>query len=435
MSPVPGRSFRAVAFLVVAVVAPLSAAAQATSGPGFAPGARTIVDLNFAGTPVGQFPQGLQQLPRAKLEVVNKDGVHMLRASSPSEFVLPLPEALPKNFTLEIELIPKACCNPVDLAVEGVISGSRSAVSAQLEWDPDHFMIVGGNPEPFQMDMPAAIGAALPSTLTTVALSFEDETIRMYTNGQRVYTLSGRKFVRGRVLRVFLGGTDDDQYAVYLARVRVADATSAPVAVTTVLPATTTGTITPIVPNQQATVPASSGAVTAGPVSTLNPTGAASLVLFAPPAQRTISLNDFTAVGVRMEPRTLKFAEYTGLGGFSALSGRTIKIPAFESAGGRIAPTSRMITLAGFSSAGTSPVTSGPDQRAIALTGFEGVGVFNASVPRTVSLTAFAAAGLWSEVASRTITVPAFVAGGSSPIAPRTIKLVGWTAAGSAKTP
>ena len=224
MLPVPARRFRIVAFLGVAVVAPLSAAAQVTSGTGFAPGARTIVDLNFAGTPVGQFPQGLRQLPGAKLEVVNKDGVHMLRASSPSEFVLPLPEALPKNFTLEIELIPKACCNPVDLAVEGVISGSRSAVSAQLEWDPDHFMIVGGNPEMFQMDMPAAIGAALPSTLTTVALSFEDETVRMYTNGQRVYTLSGRKFVRGRVLRISLGGTDDDQQAVYLARVRVADA-------------------------------------------------------------------------------------------------------------------------------------------------------------------------------------------------------------------
>ncbi len=224
MLPVPARRFRIVAFLGLAVVAPLSAAAQATSGTGFAPGARTIVDLNFAGTPVGQFPQGLRPLPGAKLEVVTKDGVQMLRASSPSEFVLPLPEALPKNFTLEIELIPKACCNPVDLAVEGVISGSRSAVSAQLEWDVDHFMIVGGNPEPFQMDMPAAIGASLPSTLTTVALSFEDETVKMYTNGQRVYTLNGRKFVRGRVLRIYLGGTDNDQQAVYLARVRVADA-------------------------------------------------------------------------------------------------------------------------------------------------------------------------------------------------------------------
>jgi hypothetical protein len=57
-----------------------------------------------------------------------------------------------------------------------------------------------------------------------VALSFDDEDIRMYTNGKRVYSLSNRKFVRGRVLRVFLGGTDDDRNAVYLSRVHVADA-------------------------------------------------------------------------------------------------------------------------------------------------------------------------------------------------------------------
>ena len=212
-----------IALLVVAG-APM-ASAQGAAGGGFAPGARTIVALDFAGTPVGEFPKGLRLL-QGNLEVVDKEGMHMLRASSPSEFVVQLPEALPTNFTLEFDLIPKACCNPIDLMVEGVISGSRSSVSAQLEWHPGHFAVVGGNSQMFQMDMPAAVAATLPSTLTRVAISFEDETIKMYTNGRRLYTLGERKFVRGRVLRISLGGTDDDKYAVYLASVRVADASA-----------------------------------------------------------------------------------------------------------------------------------------------------------------------------------------------------------------
>src|SRR5687767_12895451 len=214
-------AFLATALFVVEGVQ--MASAQGAAGGGFAPGARTILSLDFGGTPVGDFPKGLRLL-QGNLEVVVKDGMHMLRASSPSEFVVQLPEALPTNFSLEFDLIPKACCNPIDLMVEGVISGSRSSVSAQLEWHPVHFAVVGGNSQSFQMDMPAAVAATLPSTLTRVAISFEDETIKMYTNGRRLYTLSERKFVRGRVLRISLGGTDDDRYAVYLASVRIADA-------------------------------------------------------------------------------------------------------------------------------------------------------------------------------------------------------------------
>jgi hypothetical protein len=47
--------------------------------------------------------------------------------------------------------------------------------------------------------------------------------VKMYTNGRRLFTLTERKFVRGRVLRVSLGGQDDDKYAVYLSRLRIAD--------------------------------------------------------------------------------------------------------------------------------------------------------------------------------------------------------------------
>src|SRR5689334_9453688 len=80
-----------------------SRSAQGT--PEFAPGARTIVNLNFAAVPTGDVAKVFTS-HSGKLDVVDKNGVRMLRASSPSDFVLRLPESLPKDFTLEFDLIP-----------------------------------------------------------------------------------------------------------------------------------------------------------------------------------------------------------------------------------------------------------------------------------------------------------------------------------------
>jgi hypothetical protein len=44
----------------------------------------------------------------------DRNGQHMLRASSPSEFLITLPQPLPPDVTVEVDLIPKRCCNPED---------------------------------------------------------------------------------------------------------------------------------------------------------------------------------------------------------------------------------------------------------------------------------------------------------------------------------
>ena len=426
-----------VALTLLAQAAAAQSTTQVAATSTFTPGGEELFALDFTRAAIGSFPGTIRRLS-GTLEVVTKDGTPMLRASEQSEFLISLSRTLPQSFTIEVDIVPKECCPPPDLTLEGTTTINQGAGSAHLLWTADASFgwvgIVGGAVENREFQMPDELRVTLPGSLAKVGVSVDGGTIKLYTNGRQLYSVQAQ-FARGSVLRVTLGGQKDEEGSkpVYLARVRVA--TGAPTMVTTVLPATTTGTITPIVPSQQTTVPASSGAVTAGPVSTTNPTGAASLLAYAPPAPRTILLEGVTAIGVRMDPRTIRFAEYTGLGGYSALSRRTITMPAVVSTGSSVVAPSRKIALAGFSSAGTAAVIAAPEQRAIALTGFEGVGIFRALDPHTITLSAFTAVGLWTEVASRKISVPAFVAAGDNPIAPRTIKLVGWTAAGSAKTP
>ena len=153
------------------------------------------------------------------MTVVDKNGQHMLRASSPSELLITLPQALPQDFTLEFGIIPKSCCNPEDLMIEGTPAMNRGPASAQISWTPTGLMLVGGGPV-YQADMPVDLKASTPGNLTQVVVVFAGPTVKLYTNGQRLYTLD-RQFVRGRVLRVWLGGQDAGTNAVYLAGLRI----------------------------------------------------------------------------------------------------------------------------------------------------------------------------------------------------------------------
>ena len=81
--------------------------------------------------------------------------------------------------------------------------------------------------------MPEDFQVILPAALTEVTASFEGNTVKLYTNGRRLFTLTDRKFARGKTLRLSLGGQDDGDQAVYLAKLRIATNSPRPAAPTT----------------------------------------------------------------------------------------------------------------------------------------------------------------------------------------------------------
>lgn len=211
----------AILLLLVALPAPGQAQGPTVAGGGFVAGSRTLFDLNLAAEPLGEFPRRLRLLT-GTMSVTLKDGVPMLKASSQSEFLITLPEWLPEGFTVEFDLVPKGCCNPEDLAFEGTRAINQGTASARIAWDSDGLQVVTGGGEMYQAPTPEDLAVSLPGVLTQVAVRFVGTTVTMFTNGRQLYTLSDRRFVRGKVLRVFLGGQDDADQAVYLAGLRIA---------------------------------------------------------------------------------------------------------------------------------------------------------------------------------------------------------------------
>ena len=202
---------------VAAVTLPTAASGQpaVTLAPG-----TTLFRLDLSGTPIGEFPTAIKQT-KGSMAVVLQGGVPMLKASAASEFLITLSQVLPRDFTLEFDLVPKMGSNPQDLSFEGTPTINQGTGSAHLLWHATGSLaVIGGGGENYETPMPEALRASLPGVLTHVVADFQGPTVKLYTNGQRHYTLD-KQFARGRVLRVFLGGQDDGTEAVYLAGLRI----------------------------------------------------------------------------------------------------------------------------------------------------------------------------------------------------------------------
>ena len=231
-----------------------------TSTSAFAPGGQDLFVFDVAATR-GTFPRGVSRLS-GSVEWVTKEGRQMLKATERSELLITLPveQILPQNFTIEVDLIPRNRGPERDVTLEGKPSITQDGGSAHLEVMTDAnfgtIYVVGGGTNIPEFPMPEAVRATLPESFTRVGVSVEGNTIRFFINGTEILPDPEQpskkvqaRFARGNVLRVTLGGVaeDDGGKPVYLSRVRLA--TGAPVTVATALPATTTGTITPIASN------------------------------------------------------------------------------------------------------------------------------------------------------------------------------------------
>ena len=204
--------------LLLCLLAPASAVGQAG---GFTPGTRELFSINFAAEPLGEFPKSLR-LRQGTMDMVEKDGQRMLKASDRSEFLVRLPEVMPEDFTIEFDLVPKECCMPQDLSFEGTLEINQGEHSAHVLWKREFLSIIGGAVDNIEVPMPPDLATTLPGEFTEIRVNVQGTTIKLFTNGREVLSQTGRKFSRTRVLRVFLGGQVDKEQAVYLAKLRVA---------------------------------------------------------------------------------------------------------------------------------------------------------------------------------------------------------------------
>jgi flagellar motor protein MotB len=190
----------------------------------FVPGSKVIFFTDFSEDRVGNAARGLKYRS-GPVEVVERDGVKMLRAVGKSEMLIPVGKKLPERFTLEIDAIgPPSGINEM-VSVEGGVQMDRGATSGNLIWNPTLTWIEGGgaNGATSTVKLPEAIVPTIMGKVAHIRILMDSGYLKMYVNEHRVYNRPDFAFKRDSVIRLLVWGKEDEGMATYITSVRVAE--------------------------------------------------------------------------------------------------------------------------------------------------------------------------------------------------------------------
>jgi OmpA-OmpF porin, OOP family len=190
----------------------------------FVPGQRTLYYSDFTDDQVGNFPQRLE-FKTGTMEIVEfEGGRRALKASSPSEFIIPLPEVLPDKYTVELDVINRGTKRVGANTIEVIGAESFSdRNSIRVGWGHGGLETSGGG---LQSNWIAAKDADQVRYLGkpgSFRLLGDGKYLKIYVDEKRLANIPNATFTRGKGLLVKLEGRDDEADAAYITRIRVAE--------------------------------------------------------------------------------------------------------------------------------------------------------------------------------------------------------------------
>jgi outer membrane protein OmpA-like peptidoglycan-associated protein len=191
----------------------------------FVPGNKVIFYTDFSEDKVGNFARGLKYRG-GPAEVVERNDAKVLRATGNAEFLIPVGKKLPERFTLEVDVIaPLSGAMNRALAFEGGATQHGDDNSAWITWNPQGGWIQGSglNMSTGGAKVPDAMVSVLAGNVAHIRVLMDGAYFKMYANERRMFNIPELAFKRDSVIRVSLGGTEEDGMAVYVTSIRVAE--------------------------------------------------------------------------------------------------------------------------------------------------------------------------------------------------------------------
>lgn len=190
----------------------------------FVPGNKVLAYTDFSEDRVGNFARGLKYVS-GPAEVVERDGIKVLRATGAATFLVPLGRKLPQRFTLEIDVIaPLGGALTRAVQFEGGAKWVAGPQSAAISWNPRGAWYEGsGQNMTSAVSVPDAMRDAVAGSLAHVRVLMDSGYFKMYVNERRLYNIPELAFHRDSVLRIALTGAEEEGQAVYVTSIRVAE--------------------------------------------------------------------------------------------------------------------------------------------------------------------------------------------------------------------
>jgi OmpA-OmpF porin, OOP family len=191
----------------------------------FVPGSKILFFTDFTEDKVGNFARGLKY-KGGPAEVVERNDTKVLRANGAAELLIPLGRKLPERFTFEVDVIaPQSGVLNRALSFEGGANQLGDDNSAWITWNPQGAWIQGSglNMSSGGVQTPEAMISTFAGNVTHLRVLMDGAYFKMYANERRLYNIPELAFKRDSVIRVTLGGAEDDGMAVYVTSIRVAE--------------------------------------------------------------------------------------------------------------------------------------------------------------------------------------------------------------------
>lgn len=199
----------------------------------FVPGERVLFVHDFEGTRVGNFPSRLDYIS-GELDVVRlgsgDDATNALRVGEGTSeappggngcFSIPLPEALPEQFTLEFRVMHSDPGHRVGLEVFS--DGSDDSPDGRCTYPPFPRIFLASNEVGLALDAgrKSTEAGALPTNVwSTVAVGCDGDYCKMFVDGERVANVPRFEFPRDPMLHVFMRVY---RYSLYIDDIRIAE--------------------------------------------------------------------------------------------------------------------------------------------------------------------------------------------------------------------
>jgi outer membrane protein OmpA-like peptidoglycan-associated protein len=192
----------------------------------FVPGQRTLFYSDFADDQVGNFPQRLE-FKSGQMEVVEfEGGKRAIKASNQSEFLIPLPEALPEKFTIELDVINRKSRSSAEATVNlaGGVDGLAGANKGlKISWGYWGLETRDGAMENQSLPAKQADVDRYVGNPASIRLLGDGKYLKIYADEKRIANFPKVDITRDKALTVRLNAHDDEDGAVYLTRIRVAE--------------------------------------------------------------------------------------------------------------------------------------------------------------------------------------------------------------------
>lgn len=187
----------------------------------FVPGSRVIFFTDYSEDRVGNFPKRLL-FKLGNMEVAEVDGQRFLRATTHSVFAIPLPEALPERFTIEIDVINRKALDGAAFQLQGTPIQSRDGKTSTISWGSGGAGLTGGGGGETPYGYNDATRTRYRGKPAQLRILGDGEYLKVYLDEKRFVNIPNAKFARSAGLNIDLDARGDDN-PLYIGRIRVAE--------------------------------------------------------------------------------------------------------------------------------------------------------------------------------------------------------------------